>query len=76
MMPELDGINFLKQVRESGPNKDIPFIIITAVSDKDNIIKAKNHKVTGYLLKPVEYAKIKKKMEELFPKMRFPSVAS
>lgn len=76
MMPELDGITLLKHVREEGPKKDIPFVLLTAISDKDQILQAKALKVNGYLLKPVEYDKVKKKMEELFPGKRFPALAS
>jgi two-component system chemotaxis response regulator CheY len=76
MMPELDGLSFLKSVREEGPDKEIPFVLLTAMSDKDQIIQARNLKVNGYLLKPVEYEKVKKKMEELFPGRRFPAQAS
>ena len=40
LMPEMDGISFLSQVREIKPN--IPRIILTGYADKENAIKAIN----------------------------------
>jgi DNA-binding NtrC family response regulator len=40
LMPELDGISFLAQVRDLKP--DIPRIILTGYADKENAIKAIN----------------------------------
>src|SRR5690606_5506311 len=53
MMPEMDGISFLRHVRNDSPNKEVPFVLLTAVSDKDSIVEAKGLNVNGYLLKPV-----------------------
>jgi CheY-like chemotaxis protein len=75
MMPEMDGISFLRNVRNDGPNKTIPFVLLTAVSDKDSIVEAKSLNVNGYLLKPVSYDKVKKKLSELFPTKKFPAMA-
>ena len=74
-MPEMDGLQFLKNVRSEGPDKDIPFVLLTAVSDKDSILQAKASNVNGYLLKPVSYDKVKKKMTEFFPNVKFPALA-
>jgi DNA-binding NtrC family response regulator len=40
LMPEMDGISFLSQVRELKP--DVPRIILTGYADKENAIKAIN----------------------------------
>ena len=76
MMPEMDGLELLKNVRTESEAKDTPFVLLTAVSDKDSIMEAKKHDVNGYLLKPVSYEKVKKKALEFFPKMKFPALAS
>ncbi len=76
MMPNLDGIGLLKCVREQSSYKDIPFILITAVSDKDYIVQAKNLNVNGYILKPVTFQRVTSKLKELFPKKKFPQIAS
>lgn len=76
MMPELDGMGLLQKVRESENMKNLPFVLITAISDKDQIIAAKNLKVNGYILKPVTFQKVLTKLKELFPHKKFPSLAA
>lgn len=76
MMPELDGMGLLQKVRESENMKNLPFVLITAISDKDQIIAAKNLKVNGYILKPVTFQKVLAKLKELFPHKKFPSLAA
>jgi two-component system chemotaxis response regulator CheY len=76
MMPEKDGIQFLKSVRESEKFKSLPFVLVTAVSDRDYILQAKNNDVQGYILKPVTFQRVTEKLKELFPNKKFPQLAS
>src|SRR5690606_30658374 len=46
-MPGPSGLDFLKQVRESEKFKDIPFIMITTESEKQAVIQAATHGVSG-----------------------------
>ncbi len=75
MMPDMDGIEFLRAVRASDRYKKIPFVLITAVSDKDYIIQAKSLNVSGYILKPVTFQRVLSKLQELFPAKQFPKLA-
>jgi len=53
LMPEMDGITFLSQVRELKP--DVPRIILTGYADKENAIKAINQVgLFQYIEKPWE----------------------
>ncbi|MCB0385698.1 MAG: response regulator [Bdellovibrionales bacterium] len=76
MMPNMDGLGLLKHVREESKYKDIPFVLITAVSDKDYIIQAKSLNVNGYILKPVTFQRVTAKLKEMFPSKSFPKLAS
>ena len=76
MMPEMDGIEFLKEVRESDKYKEIPFVLVTAVSDKNYILEAKKLKVNGYILKPVSFNKVSAKIKDLFPEVKIPNIAA
>ena len=38
MMPEMDGVTFLKMLRRSPLWKDMPVIVLTGVSDDDKLI--------------------------------------
>ena len=51
-MPEMGGFEAIAKIREFDANSK--FIILSSSSRKDEIIKAKQLKVSGYLVKPVE----------------------
>lgn len=76
MMPLMDGLTLLKTVRESEAGKSVPFVLITAVSDKEMVHKAKNLNVNGYILKPVTFQRVEAKMKELFPSRTFPKLVA
>ncbi|MCB0422314.1 MAG: response regulator [Bdellovibrionales bacterium] len=75
MMPNEDGIELLKFVRGSAEYKDMPFLLVTAVVDRDYIIEAKSLDVNGYILKPVTFQRVTAKLSELFPHKKFPKLA-
>lgn len=66
MMPEIDGYGLLKLVRESNTrNNNAHFIFLTALGQKDNVIKGINLTANDYLVKPIDFdlliAKVKEK---------------
>ena len=73
MMPNMDGMEFLRHVRSDEKTATLPFVLVTAVSDRDYVFEAKNLKVDGYILKPVTFARVEAKMKALFPNHRFPA---
>ncbi len=75
MMPEMDGLQLLRNVRGLEKTKDLPFFLVTAMSDKDVVMNAKNLKVSGYVVKPIAYAKILAKVQPLYPERKFPKAA-
>jgi len=50
-MPFMDGMELLEEIREIDP--DVPFILTTAHTEADFLIKAIRFKATDYLVKPV-----------------------
>lgn len=76
MMPNMDGLNLLKNIRGDEALKDLPVILVTAVSEKDYIVQAKDLEVNGYILKPVTFQRVTTKLQELFPEREFPKLAS
>ena len=52
MMPNMDGYEFLKEMRLRKMNKDVPVIIISAVNDKSSLNKILALGVKDYILKP------------------------
>ena len=71
MMPNMDGLELLKSCRGDDRFKDIPFVLITAVSDREYILEAKELQVNGYILKPVTFQRVTTKLKELFPEKKF-----
>ncbi|MFK8138569.1 MAG: response regulator [Bdellovibrionales bacterium] len=76
MMPEMDGIDLLEKTRSSEKWKDIPFVLVTAVMEKEQVLSAKKLGVDGYILKPVTFQRISAKLKEIFPEHKFPRVAA
>ena len=52
MMPNMDGYEFLKELRLRKIHKDVPVIIISAVNDKASLKKILALGVKDYILKP------------------------
>ena len=75
MMPVMDGLALLRNVRESENWKTLPFVLITAVVEREYIVRAKDMNVNGYILKPVTYERVTTKLSELFPGKTFPKLA-
>lgn len=69
MMPELDGYGLLKLVRETTAikNSSVPFIFLSALGQKDNVLKGINLSANDYLVKPIDFdmliAKVKEKTQ-------------
>lgn len=67
MMPQMSGLELLEKVRADERFKHIPFVLVTAVAEKEYILEAMKHDVQGYILKPVTLQKIQDKLKQLFP---------
>jgi len=67
MMPSVDGYTFLKMVRDSKyKNNMIPFIFLSALGQKEKVVKGIDMSANDYLVKPIDFdiliAKIKEKL--------------
>ncbi|MDD5757947.1 MAG: response regulator [Desulfobulbaceae bacterium] len=51
-MPVMTGIELLKKVKATPAMANIPFLMVTAEAEKDNIVEAIQAKVDQYILKP------------------------
>jgi two-component system chemotaxis response regulator CheY len=65
-MPEMPGIELLKNVRSDDELKDIPFVMVTAEAQKDNIIEAVKSGVSNYVVKPFSAETIAEKLNKVF----------
>jgi two-component system chemotaxis response regulator CheY len=51
-MPQMSGIELLKIVRASEEWKDLPFLMVTAEGQKQDILEAVKNRVDHYIVKP------------------------
>lgn len=64
-MEPMSGYDFLKGVRAGAHNSNVPFIMITAESKTENVIKAKQAGVSNYIVKPFNAETLKGKIESV-----------
>lgn len=51
-MPEMDGLTLLGEVRKI--DSATPIIMLTTETDKEKVLKAKQHGATGWIVKPFD----------------------
>ena len=69
-MPNLDGLDFLKLVRANSETANLPFLIITNENEKHKVVEAIQFGVTNYMVKPLEEATLKEKLERTWEKIK------
>ena len=65
-MPQMSGIELLKTVRASEEWKDLPFLMVTAEGQKENVIEAVKNKVNNYIVKPFTPEVLMEKISKIF----------
>lgn|SRR5690554_3626261 len=68
-MPNLDGLEMLKQIRADAALKDLPVLMVTAEAKKENIIAAAQAGASGYVVKPFTAATLEEKLNKIFEKL-------
>jgi len=64
--PEMTGLDLLNAVRADDELKSIPFVMVTAEAQKENIIQAVKAGVNNYVVKPFTPETITQKLEKVF----------
>lgn len=67
-MPQMTGIELLRKVRASEEFGDLPFLMVTAEAQQENIIEAVQAKVSNYIVKPFTADVMKQKIDKIFDK--------
>ncbi|WP_462325338.1 chemotaxis response regulator CheY [Desulfoplanes sp.] len=65
-MPIMSGIELLKKVRSSEEFSDLPFLMVTAEAQQENIIEAVQAKVSNYIVKPFTAETLGQKIDKIF----------
>ena len=67
-MPKMTGIDLLRKVRASEEFADLPFLMVTAEAQQENIIEAVQAKVSNYIVKPFTADTLGQKIDKIFSK--------
>ncbi len=65
-MPKMPGIDLLNAIRADDELMGIPFVMITAEAQKDNIVGAVKAGVNSYIEKPFTAETISEKLQKVF----------
>ena len=61
-MPEMNGLELLQAIRETG--SDVPIIMVTTENEKDKVLTAIQNGVSDYLCKPFEQDALRTKLDK------------
>ncbi|MCG8637759.1 MAG: chemotaxis response regulator CheY [Desulfobacterales bacterium] len=64
-MPKMTGLELLKKVRASSQYKTVPFLMVTAEAQKQNVIEAVQAGVSNYVVKPFTAEAISDKLKKI-----------
>ncbi|MGL6159430.1 chemotaxis response regulator CheY [Microbulbifer sp.] len=68
-MPNLNGLEMLKEIRADEAVKSLPVLMVTAEAKKDNIVAAAQAGANGYIVKPFTAATLEEKLNKIFEKL-------
>ncbi|MCE5274642.1 MAG: chemotaxis response regulator CheY [Syntrophaceae bacterium] len=67
-MPKMTGLELLKAIRADDALKHIPFLMVTAEAQQENIIEAVKSGVSNYIVKPFTAETLSQKINQIFTK--------
>jgi CheY-like chemotaxis protein len=65
LMPKVNGYDFLEQIKSDDLTKDIPVLIISAVTEPDNIRKTLKMGAVDFIKKPVDIQQLIEKVKTI-----------
>ena len=66
-MPVKTGLDLFRDMRADPELKDVPFLMVTAYSEKDHVLEAVQAGVTNYVLKPFSPKVMEERLAAIFP---------
>lgn len=64
-MPQMTGLEFHSALRLNPQLSEVPFLMITAKSERNNVIEAAHAGVTHYMIKPFTAESLQQKIESI-----------
>ncbi|MCX8070338.1 MAG: chemotaxis response regulator CheY [Thermodesulfovibrionales bacterium] len=69
-MPNMEGIDLIRKIRQDPALKDTPFLMVTAEAEKEKVIEAIKAGVDNYIVKPFTAEVLKEKLEKISDKRK------
>ena len=66
-MPEMCGLDLVMEIRRTEQIKNLPILMVTTVSAKEDIVNALKAGVNNYVVKPFDAATLQAKVTQLVP---------
>ena len=66
MMPDVDGITLTQEIRSNPKTSHIPILIVSGLSDAGTLEDALLYGAVDYIVKPLDFAILKMKIERIF----------
>ena len=64
-MPGIDGFQACEALKKNPKTKNVPIIVISALSDESDIRKAKKIGIADYFVKPIDIEKLIRRFNEI-----------
>ena len=64
-MPEMCGLDLVKEVRRSEPTRTLPILMVTTVAGKEDIVTALKAGVNNYMVKPFDIVTLRTKISQV-----------
>lgn len=65
-MPQMSGLDLLKNVRATSGLEKLPFLMITAEAEQGNVVIAVKAGVSNFIVKPFSAQVLKEKIDKIF----------
>lgn len=69
-MPEINGLEFIKQIRSSGFFKDVPLIMLSGNEGSSDKIKCLKAGADDYLIKPFNPEELEARIDNIFRRIK------
>jgi len=64
-MPNMSGLDFLREARKDEKTKDVPFIMLTAEATEEAVVRALQTGANDYIVKPFTHEILTKKVRRI-----------
>lgn len=64
-LPKVDGLEVLRQIKDSEDLRSIPVVILTTSAAEQDMAKAAQHHANSYVLKPVDFGRFAEMMQTM-----------